>query len=160
LNLSYLINNFWINPIRNFFVILSYIYCVMAISFFSNYAAREIETANYQAIVQLFVWWTMIISAIYVFVCYIRNPVANISKFQKLFTTILFILFFVSLFMDYLHFKWVYTLIYLINPFSWLTPNSMSHLLWTEQIWMIIHKIIYWILIYQLIISLKRTTKR
>lgn len=69
-----------------------------------------------------------------------------------------FLLFLLNI--DINRYHWVETFIYLINPFSWLTPNSMSHLLWSEQLWMIIHKIIYWILIYQLIITLKRTTKR
>lgn len=173
---SKILNNYWTNAFQNILAIFIYLmvafFLVLLLNAFWAFVLSNCPYfSNYcKNINSIFIWWHIIwlIFLYYMFtkdtnrLDIIYNKVNSLEKSDlKIFwLALISILLICSYWWEIWRMDWFYTLTYLLNPFSWLTPNSMSHLLWTEQIWMIIHKIIYWILIYQLIISLKRTTKR
>lgn len=173
LNFLWLINNFWNNIYRNIFTIYLYLFLVTIISFTSNnYKKSDIfYSIEFTQILRFLILFLVIYFIPVLFSVFLKkikkgNLIVKIDNFISssnftIITHIIIVIFLLFLLnVDVNRFHWIETFIYLINPFSWLTPNSMSHLLWSEKLWMIIHKIIYWILIYQLIIALKRTTRR
>jgi hypothetical protein len=176
-----MINKFWTDISINLFFIGYYLLIAYAISFFTNMIANLWITFNYNNIELFHILWIILLIFILFWYIYILEKtykyIDNL-RHHSIMNTYWWYIWIVTLFVwilaitllskyifhlehnNDIHFQWIKTFIYLLNPFSWLTDNSMLKLYWTEQLWMIIHKIIYWILIYQLIIALKRTTKR
>lgn len=168
LNISSLINEFWNNISRNIFVIYLYIILATLVSYMSNkmdYFSNNLEWNHLLWLLCLFLWLWLILYILWkIFTTDKVLSYIDTKLESKIFAVFAHI--FIFWFLLYLctvevnRFYWIETFTYLLNPFSWLTDRSMMNLLWTEKIWLIIHKIIYWTLIYQLIIALKRTTKR
>jgi hypothetical protein len=84
-------------------------------------------------IILLFAWLSTLINYFYLLICY-----------------------------DLIKFNFILTFFNLLSPFYWLWKDTFNTLnLDLPLYWgFILYKIIYWTLIYQLIIALKRTTKR
>lgn len=184
LNISFIISNFWTNISLNLFFIWYYLLIAYSISFYANLVSLFFLFYINKYIEIFHIVWTIFL--IFIFMCFVYiwktndnnkqyNHDSNNSSIIKSYwwyiwiSIILIWIITISLTTEYLfpfktnneiHFYWINTFTYLLNPFSWLTDKSMLNLYWTEQLWLIIHKIIYWTLIYQLIIALKRTTKR
>jgi hypothetical protein len=70
--------------------------------------------------------------------------------------------FYLLIYYDLIKFNFILTFFNLLSPFYWLWKDTFNTLnLDLPLYWgFILYKIIYWILIYQFIIALKRTTKR
>ncbi len=162
LNFNYLINNFWTNIILNMYTIFIYLSICYGTSFVYSYI---IVIINWELTTKTDDKIIITLLSITCFTCLLimKKIIANYPLITTLFF-ILLVTFFWYFFnftnIDSINFKWLETLVYLLNPFSWLATNTISHLHLLEKFWLIIHKIIYWILIYQLIIALKRTTRR
>jgi hypothetical protein len=171
LNILSLINEFWNNISRNIFMIYLYLILSTIISFWCNKIVTNdysIEFIHIFSFITLILWLYFLIFVLWwvwkLFktdkVILTVDNIFSSTKFTIWFHIIIIIYFLMILNIDVNRFYWIHTFTYLANPFSWLTYNSINSLLWSEQIWLIIHKIIYWTIIYQLIITLKRTTKR
>ena len=155
----FFINAFGTNIIRNLFVLYEYLLLVFVITWFCNcfyFIELDLEYIHLMS-------FSFIITLLWLLTYKFWHKLNQVNEWlikMKWFYVITILVFIFLNTQSNCYFEWIKTFTYLLNPFSWLSDKSMMNLLWTEQIWMIIHKITYWILIYQLIISLKRTTKR
>jgi hypothetical protein len=162
LKLSYLISNFWNNLYRVAFSIISYISIIYMLTFLS-WLINELYINS--EIISDFIMYIFIIVSIILLSR--KNIYEFFDKFKVniyfsyLIKFISFIVVIITLNIeDYKSFHWIKTLAFILNPLSWIDHENISKLVWTKQIGLIFHKIIYATLIYHLIVTIRRNTKR
>lgn len=177
--ISETISDFGSNLLRVFFSLFSYLIIVYFLIYITNLLQFTLLTVfpilldwldikNSKVIYFLDTLSDILVFLFFIWILYFFNSFLE-ETFNKLsdsknydryfFFTTLFLWFLIS-FLTIQDFYWIKTLVFLLNPLVWFDYNFFSWLPWTEQLGLIIHKIIIATFVYHLIITLRRTTKR
>jgi hypothetical protein len=159
----YITSDFWNNLFRIFYTIFLYIALSFLLVWLLEKGFIKIFTDLIDYLTSDDLLQRLLIVFIVLFVLLIIDSIYKITsnKIKNIFSHSVIIVFFIILaFIIGFKYNMFHTLNILINPLSWLSKGDLEWYNSLEQFGFIIYKIIYWFLVYQLIVALKRTTKR